>query len=300
LILKKYGMCSKTNIIEIGGNFKCQFQKDISSIVNSYVNMEINSSCDSIKSFDTLKKNSFDIITSYFVLEHIANPADFLLTCNELLKVDGGILIIEVPNLYNYYIKPEGLHFFEHLNHFSPRTLSNLAQLNGFKLLEISNKYCSRDFGFVAIFKKELINKKDDYKDSIEYTLSKNSIKEGKKLFDDYQIKLNKVRVKIQKKLLNKENVLIWVANEITRDILTDQPVSENIKVVDLNPSKKSFLIDVYASDVLLADNLREYIKKVKLIIINSPMHAISIINTLKKDYVLAENVEIIVTLDKY
>lgn len=89
------------------------------------------------KRFD---KGTFDFITLIYVLEHIAEPVEFLRNLKQFLKPDGKFIIL-VPNamdpLVNFYDIPEFRNFYfciEHLFYFTPRTLQLLfdkVQLSG-------------------------------------------------------------------------------------------------------------------------------------------------------------------------
>jgi SAM-dependent methyltransferase len=77
------------------------------------------------ESMEVLKAESnqdetFDIIMHFFVLEHIANPLDFLTNQLQLLK-PGGKLIVEIPNaadpLYTIYDIPEFDKFYWSVAH---------------------------------------------------------------------------------------------------------------------------------------------------------------------------------------
>jgi 2-polyprenyl-3-methyl-5-hydroxy-6-metoxy-1,4-benzoquinol methylase len=85
--------------------------------------------------------NSFDVITMFYVLEHLIDPVGVLLKVNNILK-PGGILILRAPhstpivrllsilgienNLYD-------LPF--HLSDFSPETIRRILEKTGFKAI---------------------------------------------------------------------------------------------------------------------------------------------------------------------
>jgi 2-polyprenyl-3-methyl-5-hydroxy-6-metoxy-1,4-benzoquinol methylase len=87
---------------------------------------------------------SFDIITMWHVLEHLADPMAVLRRLFELLR-PGGVLVIEVPNLNclvrKSYQVPLTVNL--HLYHFSSTTLSSLVTAAGFKVL----RSCSGNTG---------------------------------------------------------------------------------------------------------------------------------------------------------
>jgi len=86
------------------------------------------------------EKGTFDFITMIYVLEHIADPIDFLNYLKQFLKPEGKFVIL-VPNamdpLVNFYDIPEFRSFYyciEHLFYFTPDTIKMVfdkAQLVG-------------------------------------------------------------------------------------------------------------------------------------------------------------------------
>ncbi len=82
---------------------------------------------------------TFDFITMIYVLEHIAEPKEFLEKLNSLLKPEGKLVIL-VPNaqdaLVNFFDIPEFRAFYyciEHLFYYTPKTLNLLLDKAGLK-----------------------------------------------------------------------------------------------------------------------------------------------------------------------
>ncbi len=86
-----------------------------------------------------LPENSFDVVTMWETLEHIHDPKSSLLQAFKILSPEG-ILAISVPNLVNlgFLLMREysGHRGGEHINFFSPFTLSRMLADCGFKILE--------------------------------------------------------------------------------------------------------------------------------------------------------------------
>jgi 2-polyprenyl-3-methyl-5-hydroxy-6-metoxy-1,4-benzoquinol methylase len=85
-----------------------------------------------------LKKESFDIICAFQVLEHVKSPLEFLLQVKEYLKVDG-ILYLEVPNLHDVLVSTFDLPYHHqfyfhaaHLLYFSRKSLRGLLAKAGY------------------------------------------------------------------------------------------------------------------------------------------------------------------------
>lgn len=87
---------------------------------------------------DTFPPNSFDVITSFQVFEHLPDPADDLSKLQASLK-PGGVILIEVPNIDTWSVRLLGKHHrhfvHDHLNFFSAATLGALLTRHGFKVV---------------------------------------------------------------------------------------------------------------------------------------------------------------------
>lgn len=86
------------------------------------------------------KKQSFDVITLWHVLEHLPNTKEQLSLFNKLLKPNG-ILIVAVPNYKSYdasYYKNYWAAFDvpRHLWHFSRTAINNLVSLENMKVIK--------------------------------------------------------------------------------------------------------------------------------------------------------------------
>ena len=90
--------------------------------------------------YSNFPDNSFDCVTLWAVFEHLQQPHSMLQVINRLLK-PGGVLAILVPNIDSLAAKimHESCATFSgdtHINFFSPKTLCNIQELNGFSVLE--------------------------------------------------------------------------------------------------------------------------------------------------------------------
>ncbi len=90
---------------------------------------------------DNYEPESFDIITSFEVIEHINNPREEIGNFNKLLR-KGGMVYSTTPNfnaLERYYLKSEynALGYPEHLTYYTPKTLTKLFTDSGFRKKQI-------------------------------------------------------------------------------------------------------------------------------------------------------------------
>ena len=81
------------------------------------------------------EEKPFDLIILCHVLEHLINPGQVIRELKKLLS-DRGLLYVEVPNLLKPYA-PKCYFGFEHVNFFTPRSLTNLMSVNGLAKDEI-------------------------------------------------------------------------------------------------------------------------------------------------------------------
>lgn len=91
---------------------------------------------------------SFDVVAFSDVFEHITDPVGFLRQAARLLKPDG-VLYVKVPNVKWSLFKQKAMGLarkrvaqglwdsYEHVVHYSDKTLTAMLRLGGFKTLEI-------------------------------------------------------------------------------------------------------------------------------------------------------------------
>ncbi len=86
------------------------------------------------------RDNQFDAVTMDQVLEHVEFPNRVLSTCHRILK-PGGMLWLSTPNSRAWHILLKLRQFHrhfngsDHINHFTPQTLADIVERNGFKVL---------------------------------------------------------------------------------------------------------------------------------------------------------------------
>jgi len=270
----------KETIIEIGANTKTEFHTKLHQFFKEVITIEPNQSSESeYNSLSEIKGFQADCLTHYFVLEHIADLTEFFNGCQTLLK-DNGVMICEIPSLslYESFISP--LILFEHVNHFTPHSLANVAIHHGFELIHFSHEECSRPYGFVAVFRK---SKEKLEMHGSEYQANKNSFNVGYEKVKVYKNGLESARELIGELQKKKQRVIVWAVNDTTKRMFEGGMIPENVVLVDSDPRKKDFLDQRSASQ---PNDVSEQIKEANHIIICTKIHAEAILDYIQKTFV--------------
>ena len=90
----------------------------------------------------------FDLITAFYVMEHVTQPVDLLLQLRHLLS-DSGLLAIVVPNFLE---NPFDLMIVDHCSHFTPNILALLGNQCGFEIVKVATHWVPR--AVVTVFSK--------------------------------------------------------------------------------------------------------------------------------------------------
>lgn len=101
--------------------------------------------------------DSFDVITSFDLLEHVYDPRPFLSRVLEWLK-PGGIYCLNLPNIDSWESRLFGSYWYglempRHITHFSPTSLSHVMKSLGFEqavLVTPATTYVERSANYVS------------------------------------------------------------------------------------------------------------------------------------------------------
>ena len=80
-------------------------------------------------------KESFDIVTSFYALEHISDLQESLASIRDCLK-PGGVFYFIVPNVL---VNLADFIVVDHVNHFLPSSLHAMLSVNGFESIEVDD-----------------------------------------------------------------------------------------------------------------------------------------------------------------
>jgi len=107
------------------------------------------------KSLNEIKKQKFDVITLFDVIEHLGNPKKELSKIHKALVRDG-IMVIGTPNVESLTVKLLGSHhpFFirMHVVLFGERTIARILENTGFTIKQIT--YYGRTYPLVYYMEK--------------------------------------------------------------------------------------------------------------------------------------------------
>lgn len=92
----------------------------------------------SSSTLDELPADSWDVVTLFHVLEHLAKPEETMKRIYEILNPNG-YLFIEVPNILQNDASPHNIYFKAHLYYYSLDTLMAAAS-KYFKVVEINDQ----------------------------------------------------------------------------------------------------------------------------------------------------------------
>ncbi|MGE5845149.1 MAG: class I SAM-dependent methyltransferase [Ignavibacteria bacterium] len=118
---------------------------EVSGMPCKYAREELNLPVENINFFKMeLKKNSYDLITMWDVLEHIPDADEVIRRCNIMLK-DNGYVILQVPEIDSTIAKllKEKWNMISpgHVNLFSKKTIKKLFEDRGFKVKKIKSSF---------------------------------------------------------------------------------------------------------------------------------------------------------------
>lgn len=194
---------------------------------------DIEATVNNISNFNTNKK--FDLIILSAVLEHLVDFGSSMQKIRSLLN-NQGLLFIEVPDaerFASYIFTPFQQFSIEHINYFSQYSIRNLLSNFSFKIIKMRkdenkiNQSIDPDI-FILSRKSDKYNFEIIKDDICEFKI-RNYISRCFKL--DLEIKK-----KIQKKLLNKNKIIVWgVGTHTQRLIGSGWDLSKILYFVDSN-----------------------------------------------------------------
>jgi SAM-dependent methyltransferase len=138
--------------IELRVQGSCGLEFNSEAVANKVTSREIKVS--PVEEYRRTNRDSFDVVCSFQVLEHVVDPASFIEGCIDCLK-PGGLLAFSTPNSV-YVPHAERRDAFDlpphHMGHFSREVFEHLARLYSLEIHSIFEqpRYCE----FEAVTKR--------------------------------------------------------------------------------------------------------------------------------------------------
>jgi hypothetical protein len=231
---------SQKTILDYGANAYLSFHSELKKRGWKLSLFDIS---EKLSSKNVNNKKRFQLITSYFMFEHLVNPEVQFKDFYHKTTSDG-FIIIEVPDSRLYHKFQDGL-IPDHQQHFQPTSLIALAERCGFNFVMKSNKLCSRNFGFVAIFQKSQQSKHKvtvNKAISIDKAVDK-KFKIGRKLQLSTMNHVKIAALKIERQASRDQLVIIWGVNAEYHLLRGEISPSRRIVCVDGDINKKPYLL---------------------------------------------------------
>lgn len=167
LILTSRAIPKNSKVLEVGSGFGhnlvilSDFRKDLDIVgIDSRPKDtwgRLNKQGYKIKEMDALnlkfKKNSFDAIISYGVMEHTYDEDKFMKEMNRVLKPKGKMIMFNLPNKYStteFIARNMKMH--HHDNLYSKKEVHGLYEKYGFKIIRIKSDYLiPGQFNYISV-----------------------------------------------------------------------------------------------------------------------------------------------------
>ncbi len=200
-------------------------------------------------SFYNLKdewKNSLDIVTSFYVFEHVKDPLNELKNIYQVLKEDGTVYI-QVPNVYNHIAD---FICIDHLHHYSKISLTHLLNQSGFEVISIDDT--SYEGALIIVGQKKTNIKTYNFLNE-DYTFYETKAVEMSKYWQTLSSKINTFY-----KQNSTKKAALYGAGFYSTYILSHLPKDNNIAyAIDQNPhlhSQKFNNLDIIPIDKVSED----------------------------------------------
>ena len=107
------------------------------------------------------KKDEFDAITLWDVLEHVTDPKKTLEECNKIMK-QNGLLVVNYPNIGSLASRLMGKRWIfllsVHLFYFDKKTIKKMLNATGFEVIKIKKHFQKLNLGYL-VYRMQAYNK---------------------------------------------------------------------------------------------------------------------------------------------
>ena len=166
-----------------------------------------------------------DLISSFFTLEHVSSPNNFISQIYPLLK-EGGIFYCVVPNIYKNFAD---LIVADHINHFSKKSLKYLFRKNGFSKIVVNENEHNSAF---IIYGVKNTSKKMELGRKKKFKITKGSMINYKKveLISEFWKRQENKIIQFEKNNIKCKNQVIYGAGIYGNFIFKSLKNTNNIK----------------------------------------------------------------------
>lgn len=208
-----------------------------------------------------LKNKKFNIVICYNFLEHMPKPSD-LLNKLKLFLENEAYIYMTVPSL-NFIKTTSCIHEFisDHLSYFTKDSLSNLFQINGFKVLDCKSIHNKNDLEIYARFSKPKKLKLD---------------------IDKYIFLKEKLNIIFKKYKSQASNIIIWGAGHRSLTLIS-QIKYENIDYIIDSAKFKQEKFSPVSRIKIVSPNILSLLRNVTLILNLPGVYGDEVIKNLDK-----------------
>jgi len=266
---------------EIGGDEPGEFHLRCAPLFGKQLVVEIAQDTPAeLRSVHDLNENSVDVLAHYDVLEHVAEVKDFLAACRRALK-PGGVMVCEVPDMRLY---PRNLLLleFEHVNHFSPTTLTAIASQVGLNLIELGH-LCSRPYGFLAVFRKEKIKREASYDSRCEFIDAVACVRGGLEQIQRASSQLEILRERISALGREGRKITLWGVTDMLRRLIDTFALPASATIVDMDPRRSDHLQQEGIAVLQPKDSIA-HIAQSELLVICAPRYKSEILEWVRRE----------------
>ena len=226
--------------VEVGAHQRTAFHEELARRYSAVATVELNESVSRDRhSLLEIEDESANVVAHYFVLEHVPWAVSFLQQCARILK-EGGVMVVEVPDIAYYPRNPSALQLYEHTNHFSAATLRNLAQHAGFDFV-CDGAGASRAIGLAAAFRKNS-TRPDEPAPPAEYATSKAHFLAGLQILRAQADSWGRMAAHMDLLRGRGQRFVLWAANDASAAFLRAYPQPPDTVVIDSDGRKRDFL----------------------------------------------------------
>jgi SAM-dependent methyltransferase len=227
-----------------------------------------------------------DIICCRQVLEHIAQPLDFLKSLRDIIGDRSEMIVFfEVPNAL-YTLRDKGIWdiIYEHCSYFTPQALTHLFFQAGFDVMEVAEQYGSQ---FITIEAKPARIQRT-VPSNIRWTFGDSAglIEEFSRVYRQKTAEWNQTLTELNDQ---KRGIVVWGGGSKGITFLNSLNISHEVVpyVVDVNPFKQGRFLTGTGQEIISPMLLQQYAPR--YVVLMNPIYQDEIRQTMRKLDLTAE-----------